>query len=280
MNTTALWILLALVLVVVLVFAGFVLGVATAYLARAVYLGPTRPPLTTAEWAALVLKEAIAQIRIVGWNIARKGAGDMGAIPGDPSDDAVVPVVLAHGFAANGTCMWALRQPLLAQGRPTYAPHLGRMMRPVEAYAVLLQECIERALKEHPLAEGVDVVAHSMGGISLRQALRARPDLARKVRRVVTIASPHRGTMPARHMPLVEARSLFPGSTWLDGLPSLRTLVPHAAITTIASKHDAVVYPHTTCCVEGATHHELERIGHAELLLHPRVLDLVVVALS
>lgn len=278
--TTAVWVLLFVTLTVALVFAGFVVGVGSAYIARAMYLGPTRPRLTTREWASLVVREAIAQVRIIGWFVLRRGAGDMGSVPGDPSDDHVVPVVLAHGFMADGTCMWAMRQPLLARGRPTYAPHLGRMMRPVEAYAPLLVDTIERALFEHPDAEGVDVVAHSMGGIALRQALRVRPDLALRVRRVVTIASPHAGTLPAQHLPLVEARSLHPGAAWLLDLPSLRRLLPLAAITTIASRHDAVVYPHSTCAVEGAAHHDLDHIGHAELLLHPKVLDLVVTALS
>lgn len=278
--TTAAWLVLFAVLTVTLVFGGFVAGVATAYFARAMYLGPMRPALTMGEWASLVVHEAIAQIRIIGWFIGRRGAGDLGSTPGDPSDDHVVPVVLAHGLAADGTCMWALRKPLLDLGRPTYAPHLGRMMRPLEAYAELLEQALDRAVLEHPDAEGVDVVAHSMGGIALRQALRVRPDLALRVRRVVTIASPHAGTMPAQHIPMVEARSLFPGAAWLLELPSLRRLLPLAPITTIASRHDAVVYPHTTCSVEGATHHELDRVGHAELLLHPRVVDLVVGALT
>lgn len=278
--TTAVWALLFVILTIALVFGGFVMGVGTAYIARAMYLGPARPRLTTREWASLVVREALAQVRIICWFLLRRGAGDMGSVPGDPSDDDVVPVVLTHGFMADGTCMWAIRQSLLARGRPTYAPHLGRMMRPVEAYAPLLIETIERALHEHPDAEGVDVVAHSMGGIALRQALRVRPDLALRVRRVVTIASPHAGTLPAQHLPLVEARSLFPGAAWLLDLPSLRRLLPLAAITTIASRHDAVVYPHSSCVVEGATHHDLDHIGHAELLLHPKVLDLVVTALS
>jgi hypothetical protein len=40
------------------------------------------------------------------------------------------------------------------------------------------------------------------------------------------------------------------------------------------------VYPHDTCTVEGATHHMLDHVGHAELLLHPKVVDLVVGALT
>ena len=275
MNLVA-WTAVVVIALSLLVALGFVGTVASSYLARAFYLGSARPALDLGQWASLVVREASAQARIVAWFLSRRGAGAVvGAGSKDPSDDHVVPVVLAHGLAADGTSMWLLRRALAHRGRPTYAPHLGRMLRPLEKYAEALERAIDRALAEHPRAEGFDVVAHSMGGIALRQCLRVRPDLALRVRRVVTIASPHSGTQAATHLPFVEARVLFPGAAWLLALPSLRRLLPLAAITTIASRHDAVVYPHQTCCVDGAVHHELDHLGHAELLVHPRVVDLV-----
>lgn len=265
----------------ILVALTFIATVSSSYMARALYLGAARPTLNLGEWISLVVREAIAQARIVGWHLSRRGAGPiMGAIPGDPSDDHIVPVVLAHGMFADGTSMWMLRKGLADCGRPTYAPHLGRILRSVERYAEALEQAIDRALVEHPRAEGFDVVAHSLGGIALRHCLSQRPDLARRVRRVVTIASPHSGTRAATHLPVAEARMLFPGAAWLLLLPSLRALLPQAAITTISSRHDAIVYPYETCCVEGATHHQLDHVGHAELLLHPRVVDLVQSSLS
>lgn len=272
---------LAFAAVTLLVACTFLAIVTSSYAARALYLGAQRPKLGFLDQAWLVLREAMAQARIVGWFLLRRGSGDVvGAVAGDGTDDHVVPVVLAHGLAADGTSMWLLRRALAAQGRPTYAPHLGPMLRPLERYAEALERAIDRALADHPPAEGFDVVAHSMGGIALRQCLRVRPDLAGRVRRVVTIASPHAGTRAATHLPLVEARVLFPGAPWLLELPSLRQLLPLAAITTIASRHDAVVYPHETCHVEGARQHELDGVGHGELLLHPRVVDLVQSSLS
>jgi triacylglycerol lipase len=278
---TLVWIVVAVIALVLLAALVFVVVVAAAYAARAAYLGASRPALSVPQGAALVLREAIAQARIVGWNLTRTGAGDiLGAVPGDPSDDNVVPIVLAHGLAADGTSMWMLRRAFANGGRPTYAPHLGRMFRPLARYAAALERTIDQALLEHPRAEGFDVIAHSMGGIVLRHCLRVRPDLARKVRRVVTIASPHAGTRLATHIPMVEARALFPDAAWLLELPTLRRLLPTAPITTIASRHDAVVYPHETCMVEGAAHHELDRVGHAELLMDARVVHLVKSALA
>ena len=267
---------LALPLVIALMFLGKVL---VLYLTRALYLrgGPRLPVVS---WTALIAREALAQARIVAWHITRRGDDDLVGPSADLGDERVIPVVLAHGLAADGTSMSQLRQALIEQGRTTYAPHLGPMFRPLERYGQALAQAIDRALAAHPHAHDIDVVAHSMGGIALRACLRARPDLALRVRRVVTIASPHAGTRAATHLPTTEARVLYPGAPWLLALPSLRALLPSSPITTVCSRHDAVVYPHETCRVEGANHHVLDQVGHAELLVHRSVVELVQAALA
>jgi triacylglycerol esterase/lipase EstA (alpha/beta hydrolase family) len=183
-------------------------------------------------------------------------------------------VALIHGLSADGTSLFALRRALVAAGRSTTSPHLGHMLRPIERYA-------ERLAAELSLIDGAfDVVAHSMGGIVLRQALVIEPSLRARIRRVVTIATPHHGTGSARFIPTPEARQLVPGGPWIDALPSLRALLPDTPITTIATDTDAIVYPSSTCRVEGAPHHELRGLGHTETLLHPQILQLVMTALT
>jgi pimeloyl-ACP methyl ester carboxylesterase len=224
----------------------------------------------------VVLREAAAQLRIVGWAALRRGAGHLEAREAWRGR----PVVLIHGIAADGTSMWALRRALDAAGRPTWSPHLGRMFRSIEAYAERLTPALRAALAAHPDADGIDIVCHSMGGIILRACLAAHPDIAVRVKNVVSIASPHEGTVIATGVPITEARQLHRGAPWLLALPTLSALVPGARITTIASRDDAVVYPCDTSRVAGARWHELDHLGHAELLVAPAVLDLVVSAVS
>lgn len=231
----------------------------------------------TVSLLGVIAREAAAQLRIVLWAALRRGAGEITRRTVGPSGR---PVVLVHGIAADGTSMWALRRALDQAGRPTWSPHLGTMFRSIEAYAERLAPALEAALAAHPDADGVDVVCHSMGGIVLRACLAAHPELATKVRHIVSIASPHEGTVVATGLPITEARQLFRGAPWLVALPTLRQLVPDARITTIASRHDAVVYPHDTSRVPGAQWHELDHLGHAELLVAPAVVDLVVNSIS
>ncbi len=266
MNATAILLTLAApVALFVALFVALVVGVVGAYARRAFLV-----PSAAAASAGLILREAWAQLVILAWTLVRRGHRT-GAGEG-------LPVVFVHGLAADGTSMWGYRRAVATLGRPTSAPSLGGMFLPIEKHALRLVGALERALCAHP--DGVDVVCHSMGGVVLRAALGMRPDLGERIRHVVTVASPHTGTAAARHIPLPEARQLFIGAPFISGLPTLRQLLPHARLTTISSAHDAVVYPQETCRVEGAAEHALSGFGHAELLVHPRVVDLVVASLT
>lgn len=260
--------LIAGVLAPVLFFLALVLVVVAGYARRALYFWrfPPAERIGVGRFARLLVFETLALARAVAWWLRRRGERVRGG--------AGMPVALIHGLSADGTSLSEIRVRLAAQGRATTSPHLGHMMRPIERYA-------ERLAAELSLIEGTfDVVAHSMGGVVLRQTLVIEPALRARIRRVVTIASPHEGTGSARFIPTPEARQLVPGSEWLRTLPSLRELLPHAALTTIATDTDAIVYPSSTSRVDGATHHQLEGLGHTETLLHPRVLQLVEAALT
>lgn len=245
------------------------LGILLAWLRRLLFFarfGGASPPRRVSLLAS-VAREVWAQLRIVGWSLARRGRR-LTAPGGEPA------VVLIHGLMANGTSMWALQRALHAAGRNTSAPHLGGALRPITAYAERLATFLERS------SGPVDVVCHSLGGIILRSCLEKHPALRARVRRVVTVASPHHGSGAARWLPIPEARALVPGGAFITALPSLRALLPQAAITTIASHHDCVVYPHTTSRVDGATTHELDDLMHAELVVDERAVGLAVDALT
>jgi triacylglycerol lipase len=178
------------------------------------------------------------------------------------------PVLAVHGFTQNATNFVAIRRALELGGRPTGAVSLGLPGRRVRAYAPRLVRSLEEALERSP--DGIDVIAHSMGGLVLRVALNDRPDLAKAVRTVVTLGSPHKGTAMTRGLAtfLPEAFDLHRRSAFNRDLPGLRDLAPHLALTTFAGDFDAIVYPRETCHVEGAVNIDLP-VGHAGLLVHP-----------
>jgi pimeloyl-ACP methyl ester carboxylesterase len=191
------------------------------------------------------------------------------------------PVVCVHGMGTNGTNMWGIRRALENAGRPTYAIDLGRPLQNLDRFIPALGRALREAMERHPEAEGVDVVAHSMGGIVLRMCLAADPMLAQRIHAIVTLGSPHQGTAGARGIPYVpEALALGRKSSLLKTLPSLRALCPQARLTTIASSHDYVVYPRETSHIEGGASVDLDGIGHTGLLVNKAAIARVLEAVA
>jgi triacylglycerol lipase len=210
------------------------------------------------------LRELGAMVRLGAWHLRARFADG----PRRPRGEITGrPVLLVHGFTQNGTNWWGLRRRLERAGRPTVAVSLGRPFRTVAAHSAALVARLRALAGEAP--DGVDVVAHSMGGIVLRHVLAEHPDLAPVVRRVVTLGSPHGGTAGARLAPpswRVDFAQLAWGSPYLRALPALARVAPHAEITTVAATADLIVYPIATCHERGARRVDLPGLGHAGLL--------------
>ena len=182
------------------------------------------------------------------------------------------PVVFCvHGYTQNGTNFVRLRRALRAAGRPTMAMSMGRRLAPVSWYLGRLERALERAVALEP--EPIDVVCHSMGGVLLRAVLVQRPDLADRVRMVITLGSPHRGTAAARGVPwLPEVQAMKRKSSFLESLPRLTELVPR--VVTVAATLDTIVYPVDTA-LEEAAEQVVIRTGHAGLLTRPEAVDAI-----
>lgn len=196
-------------------------------------------------------------------------------VPAAPVGPAVV---LVHGFTQDGTNWLPLQRHLLAHARTSWAVSLGYPPQPIERYVFALQDRLEAAVRQ--FGAPVDVVAHSMGGVLLRVALARRPDLVAQVGRVVTIASPHRGTAASRGIRLPETVFLGRRSRTLAELPQLGELLPPDRVTSLGSVDDTTVYPASSTPAGGSTHVELDGLGHAGLLVDTGALAHVARALG
>lgn len=189
------------------------------------------------------------------------------------------PVVLVHGFLQNGTGAWALQRHLADRGRPSFSPHLGRPGRAPAAYATALVGALEQARSAWP--DGVDLIAHSMGGVVLRQALQQAPHLGPWLHRVVTVAAPHEGTALTRGLTQApEPRALARGADYLAELPPLTTWVDPSRLHTVGGVDDTVVYPESTTRLPGVPHTVVTGVGHSGLLIHWRGVAWVLAALE
>lgn len=176
-------------------------------------------------------------------------------------------VVLVHGYLCNrglwNTWMRRLTQLQIPYIAVTLEPAFGEL----DGY--LPQ--IERAVRQ--LEEVTDVpplvIGHSMGGLACRAwwAWHGQPG---RVRRILTIGSPHHGTRTALLGLGRNALQMRPGSAWLAALKASEA-DRDLPITSFYSHCDNVVFPAMTACLPGADNRHLASVAHVRMVEHPEV---------
>jgi triacylglycerol lipase len=194
---------------------------------------------------------------------------------------AHIPVVLVHGLVDNRSVFTVMRRALRRRGFAqvctwNYSP----LQRDVESAAEALGRHIERVCRETG-HERVHVVGHSLGGLVARYLVQRLGGDAR-VESLVTLGTPHGGTLWAHVLPTPLVRQLRPGSPLIEELAqpsSCRT-----RITAVYSDLDQVVVPSAS----GRCDHPdlqarnvlLRGVGHMSLPIHRGVVDEVAATLA
>jgi pimeloyl-ACP methyl ester carboxylesterase len=191
---------------------------------------------------------------------------------------AASPVLLIHGIVCNRAVWRPLLARLAARGfAPVRALNLEPLFADIDTHAASVVQAL-RELQRASDGRPVAIVAHSMGGLVARAALRVcAPGL---VSRIVTIASPHHGTALARLFRSAPARQMRPGSAWLQALNASQEGHWPVPVTSIYSLHDNLVTPPHTAALTGARLHELTGLGHLSLLRADASLERTVAALA
>ena len=106
-------------------------------------------------------------------------------------------MLLLHGFLATPRILGGLAARLGRLGYCTHRVDLGGLFgrfnaRPVEELARLVAERVEQLIRHHP-RERIDLVGHSEGGLIGRYYVQ-KLNGAHRVRHLVTLGTPHRGT--------------------------------------------------------------------------------------
>jgi hypothetical protein len=195
---------------------------------------------------------------------------------------ARIPVLLVHGLVDNRSVFTVLRRSLRRRGFAqvcswNYSPFLGD----AAAGAADLGEHIERICAQTG-HDRVHVVGHSLGGLIARYHVQ-RQGGDRRVASLVTLGTPHQGSLWAHVLPTPLVRQLRPGS------PLLRELAEPAPgcgtpITAIYSNLDEMVVPTSSGRCEHPdldTRNVLVRgIGHMSLPMNRGVADEVAATLA
>lgn len=223
------------------------------------------------------VRNEIASLVEIGWlRLLRSRASDLAL----PSERRGRTVALVHGYWDQAASFWKLREYLAELGRPTVGIELGWQLGALERYATRLAESLQRIIGEE--SDGIDVIAHSMGGIVLRMVLRDHPDLRDAIHHVVTLGTPHRGTgaVDRLNVLLPEMKALSEDSELLAELPTLSELLSPDRVVTAGGTFDLIVYPVENTFDPAGRNVSIPAVGHGGLLTDTRVLDLLRDALS
>lgn len=188
-----------------------------------------------------------------------------------------LPVLMIHGYFCNRGLWRPLARHLANRGHPTGAIDLEPVFGSIDAYGPRIADALAELRRAH--AGPVVLVCHSMGGLAARAYLRRYgPD---GVAAVVTLGTPHRGTVLARLGHGRNVRQMRPDSDWLRSLAADESSVRRQApFTVVLSHHDNIVVPQADQTVPGARTVELGRVGHIALAYDRRAWEIVERALD
>lgn len=185
------------------------------------------------------------------------------------------PVLLVHGYLCNrGAWRW-LRRRLERRGYCVATLNLEPALADIDTYVDQLERRSDELLYETG-ADKLDVIAHSMGGLVVRAGL-AR-GLGSRIRRLITLATPHQGSVLAACALGENCRQMRQASPWQQRLAGLA--LSDCAVTSIYSRHDNFVMPQANQELRGADNVPLPGIGHLALLSSSRVAAIVERVLS
>ena len=180
-----------------------------------------------------------------------------------------VPVLLVHGYLCNHRVWDSLLGPLARAGHPVMRVDLEPLFTSLDQYAPLLEQAVER-LCQQTGAKKVTLVGHSMGGLVIRAWMRSHGE--QRVTRVITLGSPHAGTLADRHPFTPNGKQMLWHSDWLHTLANDESPATRQRMRLALSPSDTIVYPQLEQVLPGAPATVFEDLGHMELVLNERVI--------
>lgn len=195
---------------------------------------------------------------------------------------ARTPVLLVHGLVDNRSIFAVMRRSLRRRGFASVCSwNYSPLLRDVARAAEDLGAHIERICAQTG-HDRVHVVGHSLGGLVARHYVQ-RQGGDRRVDSLVTLGTPHGGSLLAHALPTPLVRQLRPGSSLLQELaePVGRC---DTRITAIYSDLDQLVLPTSAGRCDhpglGARNVLVRGVGHMSLPIHRGVLDEVALTLA
>lgn len=215
------------------------------------------------------VRQSVADLPLAATTMLGAKKGVIEPLP----DDGYAPILCIHGLGGHRQNFLPLRALLWVHGRRRVYSVGYDHRAPLEESALELARAAEEIAERNELgSRKLTVVAHSMGGIVARLAL-FDAGFRQRVEHLVTLATPHQGTLAARFLATPRALDLRPDSALFD---KLNVQLPWSEelprLTAFWSPADIMMLPATTASVPGGDNRELSNVSHTGFLTRPRAL--------
>lgn len=241
----------------------FVLGIEFVLL-RFVHREDPLPPASSRQLFLAWYSEVFAALMVFAWRQPFRSTRWPDWLPG--SGHGHRGVLLIHGFACNRGIWNAWLRRLRLAGVPMVAVNLEPVFGSIDELTPMVEAAIQRLERCTGLAPVV--VAHSMGGLVLRDWMRTHHGGGR-VHHAITIATPHRGTWLARFGWAPSARQMRQGSDWLLKLALAGDVAQAGNFTCFYSHCDNIVFPASCATLPGADNRHLPGVAHVAMVDRP-----------
>ena len=189
-----------------------------------------------------------------------------------------VPTILVPGFGDGVTCMGALERYLHRTVGPavTLSPQPSDGRLGIDELAQILATQIEQTIVS---GQSFNLVGFSMGGLICRYYLQYLAQKAR-VERLITIASPHRGTWSAYLFSSPACLQMRPGSQFLQRLNCDLSVLEVVAFSSLWSPFDLTILPAISSWLPVGEIVTIASPFHRTMVLDPQILHAVSVRLK
>ncbi|WP_334190403.1 esterase/lipase family protein [Noviherbaspirillum sp.] len=194
---------------------------------------------------------------------------------------AALPALLVHGYGCNSGYWHSMSKAMTRADISHYAINMEPVIGSIDAYASVIHRAVENICSETG-SDRIVIVAHSMGGLASRVYLRDHGD--RRVAKIITLGTPHRGTglanfgvgLNCEQMRWTEDGLEGVCSEWLQALAASEDVDSYRVFVSIFSHHDNIVAPQISSRLPGAVNIEMGGVGHVALAMHPEVQSIVI----
>ena len=230
--------------------------------------GVPQPYPSAASWLRAWLQEVRISFIVFLWRQPWREAAHPDHLP--PEARGRRGVLLVHGFVCN-RAFWngwlpRLREAGIAHVAVTVGPPFADIAQQAQMLQTAWQRLID-ATGQPPL-----IVGHSMGGLLIRSWLARQPDEMALQHEVITIGTPHHGTVLAQMAHSEAAQQMRMMSDFLRTLAQQETTARRARYTCYWSLCDNIVFPANTATLPGASNRHLPGRPHVGLSEDPEIL--------